>query len=198
MGADADLEVQIRSACDAKEFDRAATIALEGYGGELMSFLFALLRRASDADDVYGTVCESLWRALPEFRWDCSFRTYAYTIARHAWLKHTRDPRNRTPGAALSSPSAEAIAAPVRTRTATYLRTETKDKIAELRAQLDPEDQTLLILRINRQLAWRDIAKIMNDDADAAELTRDAAALRKRFERLKDELRTKIGAGESG
>ena len=158
MGADADLEAQIRSACDAKEYDRAATIALEGYGGELMSFLFALLRSASDADDVYGTVCESLWRALPEFRWDCAFRTYAYTVARHAWIKYVRDPRNRTPAAALSSPSAEAVAAHGHTRTATYLRTETKDKVAELRAQLDPEDQTLLILRINRQLAWRDIA----------------------------------------
>lgn len=194
MGADAELEAQIRSACDSKDYDRAATIALEGYGAELMSFLFALLRSASDADDVYGIVCESLWKSLPEFRWDSAFRTYAYTIARHAWLKYVRDPRNRTPAAALSSPSAEAVAERAHTRTATYLRTETKDKVAELRAQLDPEDQTLLILRINRQLAWRDIAKIMNDDTDDAGITRAAAALRKRFERLKDDLRAKIAA----
>jgi RNA polymerase sigma-70 factor (ECF subfamily) len=197
VSGEADLEAQIRGACDAKDWDRAATLALEGYGSELLSFLFALLRSASEADDVYGTVCESLWRSLPSFRWDSAFRTYAYTVARHAFLKHRRDPRNRTPVAALSSPSAEAIAAHARTRTATYLRTETKDKVAELRAQLDPEDQTLLILRVNRQLAWRDIAKIMNDDADDAAVTRGAAALRKRFERLKEDLRAKLAAADA-
>ena len=190
MAAEPDAERRIRTACDAAQWDAAATIALETYGPELMSYLVALLRSASDADDVFGTVSESLWKSLPGFRWDSSFRTYAYTVARHAYLKHVRDPRQRARPVALSSPSAEAVVAQVRTRTATYLRTETKDKIAELRAQLDPEDQTLLILRVNRQLPWRDIARIMaegeDDDAD-----RRAAALRKRFERLKDELRAK-------
>jgi RNA polymerase sigma-70 factor (ECF subfamily) len=195
VSGDDDPEAPIRAACEAKDWDRAATLGLARYGGELMSFLYALLRSASDADDVYGGVCENLWRAMPTFRWDCAFRTYAYTIARHAWLKHVRDPRNRTPAAALSSPAAQAAVAQARTQTASYLRTETKDKIAELRAQLDPEDQTLLILRVNRQLAWRDIAEIMGDDNDAAAVTRRAATLRKRFERLKEELRAKAAAG---
>ncbi len=196
MPCDVDLEAQIRSACDAEDWDRATTLALEGYGSELMSFLYALLRSASDADDVYGVVSENLWRALPSFRWGCAFRTFAYTVARNAFLKHLRDPRNRTPAATLSSPAAQVVAARARTQTATFLRTETKDKIAELRAQLDPEDQTLLILRVNRQLAWRDIAKIMSDDEEEGEaVTRRASSLRKRFERLKDELRAKAAAG---
>ncbi|MCW5809266.1 MAG: RNA polymerase sigma factor [Deltaproteobacteria bacterium] len=198
MAAEPEAEDRIRAACDAKAFDRAATIALETYGDELMSYLVALLRNATDADDVFAAVTESLWKNLPRFRWDSSLRTYAYTIARRTFLKHLRDPQ-RGRREALSTESFQAIAARPRTRTATYLRTETKDKIAELRAQLDPEDQTLLILRVNRQLPWRDVARIMRDDDDddddgddgEADLDRRAAALRKRFERLKDELREK-------
>jgi RNA polymerase sigma-70 factor, ECF subfamily len=71
-------------------------------------------------------------------------------------------------------------------------------RVAKLRAELDPEDQTLLILRVNRQLPWRDIARIMTDEGDASdddELKRRAAALRKRFERLKEELRAKAAVG---
>jgi RNA polymerase sigma-70 factor, ECF subfamily len=193
VGVDLDAEREIRAASDAKAWDRVVTLTLEAYGAELMSYLVAMLRSVSDADDVFGAVAEALWKALPTFRWESSVRTFAYAIARYAYLKHRRS------GAAarqvgLSSPSAEAIVAEVRSRTATYLRTEVKDKIATLRAQLEPEDQTLLILRVNRQLPWQDIARIMTDEGDETSdevLKRRAAALRKRFERLKEELREK-------
>lgn len=193
MAAEPDVEARIRTACADRAWDAAATLALETYGPELMSYLVALLRNATEADDVFGAVSEALWRSLPEFRWDSSFRTYAYTIARNAFVKHTKNPRNRAQAEALSSPAVEAVAANVRSRTATYLRTETKDKIAELRAQLDPDDQTLLILRVSRQLPWRDIARIMAGSDDEPP-DRRAAALRKRFERLKDELRARVAS----
>jgi hypothetical protein len=56
-----------------------------------------------------------------------------------------------------------------------------------------------LILRVDRGLAWNEIAQSM-DDGDApltdTELHRQAAALRKRFERIKDRLR--VLAREAG
>ena len=184
-----DSELAIRAAWDAGRFDVAATLAIETYGGELIGYLAALMRDAVETDDLFGTVSEDLWRALPTFRWECSVRTYAYTIARNAWRRHLRDPRRRIAHAPASQ--LEEVVARVRTTTAIHLRTETKDKLDALRAQLDPDDQTLLILRVNRKLAWRDIARVMADDDD--DLDRRAAALRKRFERLKVELREKLG-----
>ena len=53
----------------------------------------------------------------------------------------------------------------------------------------DPDDQTLLILRIDRALPWIDIARVMTDEPDEPDLSRHAAALRKRFERLKQRIR---------
>jgi RNA polymerase sigma-70 factor (ECF subfamily) len=52
------------------------------------------------------------------------------------------------------------------------------------------EDQTLLVLRVDRNLAWRDIAQvILGEDARPSDLTRKSTALRKQFERVKDRLR---------
>jgi RNA polymerase sigma-70 factor (ECF subfamily) len=55
-----------------------------------------------------------------------------------------------------------------------------------LREQLDPEEHELLLLRLDRGLAWKDIARILggDDDVDAR-----ASALRKRFERAKQRLK---------
>jgi hypothetical protein len=63
----------------------------------------------------------------------------------------------------------------------------------ELREQLPLEDQTLLILRVDRQLPWRELALVMHDgdapapEADQLEIV--AARLRKRFQAVKDKLR---------
>jgi RNA polymerase sigma-70 factor (ECF subfamily) len=40
----------------------------------------------------------------------------------------------------------------VRTQTLTYLRTQVKDRMAQLREELPTDDQTLLVLRVDKQL----------------------------------------------
>jgi RNA polymerase sigma-70 factor (ECF subfamily) len=50
----------------------------------------------------------------------------------------------------------------------------------------------LLILRVDRGMDWRDLAAAMGDEnapLEGADLDREAARLRKRFERIKDRLR---------
>ena len=52
---------------------------------------------------------------------------------------------------------------------------------AKLREGLAREERSLLLLRVERCLPWRDIAAVMSDDRTAA----SEAALCKRFERLR-------------
>jgi RNA polymerase sigma-70 factor, ECF subfamily len=56
---------------------------------------------------------------------------------------------------------------------------------------MDPEDQTLLILRVDRGLTWRELALTMSGDSalDAVALEHEVARLRKAFERIKTELK---------
>jgi RNA polymerase sigma-70 factor (ECF subfamily) len=192
------LDARIRASCEAKNLEKAATEAIAGYGPEILRYLLSLTRDEVSAGEVFSQFCENLWIGLAGFRWESSFRVWAYSLARHAWFRLLRDPhRKRERRIALSDvPSMQQAAADVRSRTATYLRTETKDKIAELRAKMDPDDQSLLILRINRKLSWSDIARVLADpDEQVAtkELDRRAANLRKRFQRIKDELRAQVG-----
>ena len=64
------------------------------------------------------------------------------------------------------------------------------DIYASIRAELPEEEQTLLVLRVDRNLAWRDIACVLlGEAADADEIQRKAATLRKQFERVKERLR---------
>ena len=187
-------EAAIRAAADGARWSEAATAALRSYGEEILGYLVAVTRNEADARDAFSIFAEMMWRGLPGFRWECTFRTWAYGLARNSVVRVKRDPHRRR-AVALDDVVVEALVEQVRSRTATFMRTETKDKIARLRAELAPDDQTLLILRINRGLAWREIARVLaGDDVTAAALDKHAAALRKRFERLKTEIKARARA----
>jgi RNA polymerase sigma-70 factor (ECF subfamily) len=176
-----DTETEVRRLVEADDVDAAATRALKDYGPEVFSFLVAVLRNEDDAAEVFAEASVHLWRHLPSFRWECSLRTWVYVIARRRLLAFQRQPPNRASRRVpLSRSPVDAIAQEVRTTTAVYLRTEVKEAVSMIRKQLDPDDQTLLILRVDRGLSWREVSRVM----DAPE-----PALRKRFERLKTRLR---------
>src|SRR4029077_10416242 len=117
--------------------------------------------------------------------WESSLRSWLYTLARNALNQLRREPRRkRDRNVALSA--APEVAAVVRTVTRDIQRTEVKDEFRVLREQLDPEEHEILLLRLDRGLAWKDIARILggDDQSDAR-----ASALRKRFERAKQRLK---------
>lgn len=188
-----DREHALRAAAKDERWADVAVAALELYADEWLGYLVALTRDHAAADDVFGQLIEDLWAGLPGFRWDCSLRTWSYALARNA-LHRSR--RGRRPTIPLDE-RIEELAAQARSRTATFLRTESRDRFAAIRARLDRDAQSLLILRINRGMSWRDIARVLPDPegaGDAAAITRRAAALRKQFERLKADLRAELRA----
>ena len=69
------------------------------------------------------------------------------------------------------------------------MRSEVKDGVRALREQLDDDEQQLLMLRIDRDLSWNEIAEILDDDDDPQAVARTAARLRQQFQKLKTRLR---------
>jgi RNA polymerase sigma-70 factor (ECF subfamily) len=188
----AEAEQAIRSLHASGDLDGATTLAVETYGPELYGFLHALARDDDLAAEAFSTFAEDLWKGLPRFRWESSLRTWAYALARNALHRVRRDPARRAGrNVPLSQTGAmSGLVQAMRTATSPYLRTDVKDQFEVLREQLDPEDHALLILRIDRQMSWRDIARAMPSDTDAeTDVERRAATLRKRFERAKALLR---------
>ncbi len=193
MMAESPLEDEIRRLCDARDYHGAASIALRGYSREILAFLISFHRNEDDASEVFSLFAKELWQSLERFAWRSSFRTWAYVIARRASLRFRREARRH---AARRAPLPEgsglsALEQALRTETLSYLRTERRSRIAQLRDSLPPEDQALIMLRVDRQLPWNDLARVLHegeDELDDGALKREAARLRKRYQIVKERL----------
>jgi RNA polymerase sigma-70 factor (ECF subfamily) len=188
------LEDRIRSHFDAGDKKRAATMLLEGYGREVLGFLIARMRDRDAASEVFSQFTEDLWKGLDGFRWQCSARVWAYTLARHAASRYIGDAqKRRARNVPLSRAGPlSAIEQRIRTSTIAAARTESRSRLARLRESLPVEDQTLLILRVNRKLDWKEIAQVMSYEGKVvptAALEKEAVRLRKRYQLAKDRLR---------
>jgi RNA polymerase sigma-70 factor, ECF subfamily len=179
-----DLEAQVGRLLEARNLHGAVAVILPGYGPAVLGYLMGLARDEDRADDVFSQFCEDLWRGLPDFRREASVRTWVYSLAWHAWLRHERDPYRRR-GRALATDELSRLAAEVRSTTAVHVRTEAKDAVARLREQLTPAEQSLLVLRVDRGLSWSEVAEVMSTPDEPL----DPRAAAKRFERVKDKLR---------
>jgi RNA polymerase sigma-70 factor (ECF subfamily) len=188
------LERRIRAHCASGEKKEAATALLEGYGHELLGFLIGRLRDRDAASEVFSQFTEVLWRELDAFRWESTARVWAYALTRHAASHYIRDARKRggrEVGLSRAGPLSE-LEQKIRTETLLAARTEGRDKVTQLRESLPVEDQTLLVLRVNRKLEWKEIAQVVTYDGQpvaADVLEKEAVRLRKRYQLIKDKLR---------
>jgi RNA polymerase sigma-70 factor (ECF subfamily) len=187
------LEGELRQHCDGSRWNEAASLLVRGYGPELYRFLVvAHGGDESDAGDTFSDLAEAVVRGLPTFAWESSARTWAYAIAHRLTLTRRRDAgRRRRRAADHGASSLEQIAQRVRTETASFLRTEKKSRLQGLRDSLTEHDRLLLLLRVDRELSWTDVARVMTEgtDLDEAAVTRETARLRKRYQLVKDRLR---------
>ena len=192
------LEARIGAHLEAGELARAATEALQGYGPEILGYLVSLLRDEFAASEVFADFSEDLWKGLAGFRRLSSFRTWAYKLAWNAAQMFWRDPfRRRVRRLATSEYSLLAERLRVSSLRQHSLA-EKVDRLAKLRESLQADEQTLLILRVDKGLSWKEVAQVLAESEDAPP---DVGALRKRFERLKERLlrlAEKEGLVESG
>jgi RNA polymerase sigma-70 factor (ECF subfamily) len=180
--------------CDAHDIRGAAAVTIRKLGPEVAGFLVVLTRDPTDAGDVFADVCVRIWKGLASFRWQCSLRTWVYVLARRAFsaYRRKRDAERERQVRISEVPELEELIIRVRTTTLARMRGEPQTRVQRLRDQLSPEEQTLLTLRIDRDLEWLEIARVLADTDDEPTddvLTREAALLRKRFERLKERLK---------
>ena len=188
-----DLEREIRHRCASGDLTGAASVAIRRYGPEIFGFLLALHRSEADAREVFSIFTERVWRGLERFAWECSFRTWAYTIARNASLTYRVEERRRTKRETSLPDGSELydVAEQVRTQTLSFLKTSAKNRMAELRDTLPEDDRVLLSLRIDKVLSWNDLARVMHGDDDRLSdeaLRKESARLRKRFQYVKERL----------
>jgi RNA polymerase sigma-70 factor, ECF subfamily len=181
-------ERRIRELVEAGDHNGAAALAVGELGDEVYGYVLSRSRDEDEAGDVFAQACTDLLTSLPTFQFRCSMRTWFYRLARTAGARYRAAAGNRTDRRVALSQISEAVDQ-VRTRTHLHMRSEIKDGFRKLREQLAPDEQQLLTLRIDRDLAWNDIAEIIDDIDDPGEISRAAARLRQEFQKLKDRMR---------
>ena len=177
------LERKIGELLATGDVRAAATETIRGFGPAVVRFLRSSLRDEDDAADAFSRFAEKLWRSLPSFRGECSLRAFCYRVA---WseAEHVRGDAYRKRRVRLRSGIAARLAEEVRASSEAG-RERRAERFAELRAALQPHEQSLLALRIDQELSWREIAHVL---AAGGEPAVTEAAVRKRFERTKDKV----------
>jgi RNA polymerase sigma-70 factor (ECF subfamily) len=155
-----------------------------------MRLMASLLEDKEKAREASAIFSETLLLDLPAFRWESSFRTWARRVARNVAYRMAAAPSRRevpvSQGAFDQQPHHEW------SRTRPWLRTDVKDRVRALRAQLEPYEQTLLQLRIDQRMSWTDVARRLSEPGESLTseaLARRAAVLRQQFQRIKVRLR---------
>lgn len=160
----------------------AAEQAIRGYGAEILGYLTRVLGSRGDGADAFSYFAEQLWKGMPGFAGRSSVRVWAYQVAWSAAVRVRSEAWTRR-RVHLPTSMASKIAGEVLSRTAEQREREST-KLEQLRAALAPDEQSLLVLRLDRKLSWREVAEVMAEEGAPV----DEAALRKRFERLKAKL----------
>jgi len=186
-----ELEREIRRRCETGELAKAVGDAIRGYGPEVFGLLVAFHRNPADAEEVWSRVTERLWKGIGSFAWRSSFRTWFYAIARNTSIRYRDEQRRRGVHQVPLTTDAEEVAVRARTATASWLTSGHRARLAALRDALPEDDRMLLVLRVDKGLAWPELALVMHEhdeplDDDA--IKREAARLRKRFQLVKERL----------
>ncbi|HQR30905.1 MAG TPA: sigma-70 family RNA polymerase sigma factor [Anaeromyxobacteraceae bacterium] len=174
-----ELDVRVREALAAGNGDGAATVALQALGPAILGWLRAL-HGPDDGDEVFADFAERLWKGLPAFRGESPLRAWAYRIAwnaSHSFRAEAWQRRRKR----LDTTAASRLAA---TLSRSVVPSSDDRRLARLRELLPAADHALLVLRLDREMSWEEIAEVLS--ASGGRVT--PAALRKRYERLKERL----------
>jgi RNA polymerase sigma factor (sigma-70 family) len=187
----AEVEARIEAFLARDDWSGAVEAAFRGYGEEVLRYIVTLLRDRNRADgpDLASELFLALLERRSQFQRRSPFRGFMYGIARNLAISALRG-ASRRPAVSLDAAPAGALVREVRDSTNEWQKTTTRDALAEVRAGLDVEEQTLLVLIVDRKLSSAEVAQAMSDPGRVV----TPAAVRKRFERLREKLREKLEA----
>lgn len=165
------------------EASAAVDLAFAELGAEVFGFLIGVVGDVDRARMLYAEVRRRAEGAMPSFGWECSVRVWAYGLAR-AELRARR--RRRSSSARSSAPAGKVIPLPAS-------RPRLPRAVASMRAALPEEDREILILRLDRALEWKDVARTgLGAAADDSAIDAEVQRLRGRLAAIQRDIRLSL------
>jgi len=148
----------------AQEGDQVAfTRLMELFQRDVYGKAFSILRNHQDADDVVQETFLRVYRALPGFRWESSFRTWLITIATRQSLNFLD--RNRLNHESIEDSALPATHPALRiedNQMTAFLDNESRRLMREALPMLPKRQKEALMLRIRQDLKYDEIATKMD------------------------------------
>lgn len=182
------LEGRVAALVSSGDRAGAAAEVIRAVGPPVARYLRALLGDGDDAADAFSIFAERVWTGIETFRAQSTVRAWAFGVASNA-ARRVRASAWRRRRTRLATDAASALAQEVWTSSAER-REHRAAALERLRGELAPEDRDLVLLRTAERLSWEAIAAAWSADGRAV----TAAALRKRYERLKRRLASRLRA----
>ncbi len=199
MAVKPEIESAVRADCASGNLNSALERTLNAYGDELFGFAIAATDSRPDAEDVYQHAAIKVYMGLRAFAWRCSVRTWCYRVLRSAIVDHER---KKTPAelalADLDDHQRTWVLQTIRTTMGGRLdRARQVNRLVEMRRRLPLEEQHVVLLRVARGMAWREVALAMLGDGDHGEdqIAREASRVRQRYQRAKGRLKQMLETG---
>ena len=172
---------------------RGVELAMGHYGQRLCAFILNLVRDPAVAADVQQELWLAVFLHAPAFRWESSFKGWLYLLARRTAVKAAQkgQARQKLAGTPLSQAAESKLRAHLQTSVAEWQKDDFKAKFRDLRRKLPEKDQSLLVMRSDQEMPFRDIVYALAEPDEVltpAELKTRETTLMKRFQRVKQRL----------
>lgn len=177
------LEDRVKALVGRSSVGEAADAVIRSLAPEVLGYLSTVSGDRSLADEAFSIYCERVWRGLGRFEFRSSLRTWSYVIARRSLQRAIRNrTRQRRGEIQLATGEWNAMAKPI----ASTMGTRNHALVTQIRRELDEYELSLLVLRLDRNMSWTDVARVLHPDEPA---DRVSARVRKRFERTRRRIR---------
>ena len=142
----------------------------------VLRMAYNLLRSEEDARDVYQEVFLRVYRNLPKFRFDCSFKTWLYRIVSNLCLDQLRKRKVRKEESASFDTEAGEVdrfqfvpeQRPDVDPQRQMMSTEVQERVQEVLAQLTPRERLVFELRHFQGMRLRAIGESLSVTEEAA------------------------------
>jgi RNA polymerase sigma-70 factor, ECF subfamily len=137
---------------------------VERHQASVYRFVRTLVRDRAACEDILQETFLAAWRGANSFRGESSARTWLFTIARHAAMRHYRrrtgEPE-RDDVATLDDLGAAAGWGSAVTPETAAIKSEERAAIARALEALDPDDRRVLVLRDLEQMSGEEAASVL-------------------------------------
>ena len=175
------LESEVAECLRAGDVEGAAARVVQAFGPGVSGYLRVALTDERAARDAFSAFSQAVWEGLRRKRGERALEVWAYRLAFAAAKQLRNLSKRRRPSQAAQRTGVRELA---RTRPATLEPLGVVEDAELLRRELSLEEQTLLTLRIDRGMDYRDIGWVLGRTATEASVRRSYERMVLRLHRV--------------